>query len=592
MANQLGKFSPNLANLTRPLRELLAKRSIWRWDEAQATAFKEVKRELTAAMTLTFYDPSADARVSADASAYGLGAVLLQKCKDGWKLVAYALRSLSETEQRYAQIEKEALAITWACENVPHRQEIPGGNRPQTPGPTSELHTLPPRVLRFRLRLDRFDFSIQHTTGKHMHTADALSRAPLITTDDNSETHNLEELAQLAMDACVSELPASPATVSDLEQAQSDDPVLSMIIKYCQNGWPGKNKLNEVTLLYWEVRSHLTLNGNLLLYGRRIVIPASRQKEVLAKLHSGHQGIRRCRLRATKLSVWWPGLPSRLEQFVRSCPTCARENQKPKEPLLPSPLRDYPWQKIATDLFQHENNNYLIAVDYFSRYPEVISLSSTTSSNIIRTLKSIFARHGIPTTVVSDNGPQYSSQEFKEFTRDYNFTHITSSPHFPQSNGQAERGVKTVKKLLKETKDPFLALLSYRATPLPWCNLSPAELLMGRPIRSNIPQLEETFIPHWPYLDKFQQDNKHLKTQQKTHFDKRHRTRPLPVIPDDTEVWVRTTNNQHVSGRVTRSANTKVLRSGNARRTNTPTKSFAHHANSEQRFNRRKYFNI
>ena len=156
---------------------------------------------------------------------------------------------------------------------------------------------------------------------------------------------------------------------------------------------------------------------------------------------------------------------------------------------------------------------------------------------------------------MSDNGPQFSLQEFREFSRDYNFNHITSSPHFPQSNGQAERGVKTVKKLIKEAKDPFLALLSYRATPLPWCNLSPAELLMGRAIRSNIPQLEKTFHPKWPYLHKFRQDNDRFKKRQKSDFDRRHWTRPLTEIPNNTEVLVHI-NDHSTPGRVTGPANT------------------------------------
>ena len=122
-----------------------------------------------------------------------------------------------------------------------------------------------------------------------------------------------------------------------------------------------------------------------------------------------------------------------------------KERVPPKEPLLPTSLPTslpaYPWQRIGTDLFQVNNKTYLIAVDFFSRYPEVITLSSTTSKSIIMALKTLFARHGIPETVVSgDNGPQYSSEEFKQFAEEYNFTHSTSSPHYPQSNGQAERG--------------------------------------------------------------------------------------------------------------------------------------------------------
>ena len=151
------------------------------------------------------------------------------------------------------------------------------------------------------------------------------------------------------------------------------------------------------------------------------------------------------------------------------------------------------WQKVATDLFTLKGTCYLVVVDYFSRYPEVIQLRSTTSGSVVEALKAIFARHGIPETVVSDNGPQYASEEFAKFAAEYSFSHITSSPHFPQSNGHMERSVQTVKNLLMKLRDPYLAILTYRSTPLPWCGLSPAELLMD--------QLK----PHWPYL-KYMQD--------------------------------------------------------------------------------------
>ena len=178
-----------------------------------------------------------------------------------------------------------------------------------------------------------------------------------------------------------------------------------------------------------------------------------------------------------------------------------------------------------------------------------------TSQSVITALKSLFARYGIPQEVVSDNGPQYSSQEFAQFATQYDFRHSTSSPHFPQSNGQAERGVQTVKKMLKGSKDPFMALLTYRATPLPWCSLSPSQLLMGRQIRSNIPQMTETLTPQWPYLEEFRRANIEFKQKQKIDYDTRHGTRPLPEIPTDTDVWV-TTNNSRSPGRVTGPANT------------------------------------
>ena len=136
--------------------------------------------------------------------------------------------------------------------------------------------------------------------------------------------------------------------------------------------------------------------------------------------------------------------------------------------MITAPLPNHPWEKVASDLFDLEGKKYLLVVDSFSRYIEVQTLTTTTSASVIRALKAIFSRHGIPTVLMSDNGPQYSSKEMKDFAEKYNFQHITSSPHYPQSNGLAERMVKTAKSLLEKSEDPYVALLSYRATPLPW----------------------------------------------------------------------------------------------------------------------------
>ncbi len=185
-----------------------------------------------------------------------------------------------------------------------------------------------------------------------------------------------------------------------------------------------------------------------------------------------------------------------IDKFVKSCPTCQKTTSPSKEPLLQSTLPDYPWERVGSDLFEMKGTTYLLAVYYYSRYIEVHKLTSAVSAaSVTAGLKAIFSRHGVPATLVSDNGPQYSSQEMKRFSESYGFIHLTSSPHYPQANGQAERAVKTEKSLLEKSPDPYMALLSYRATPLPWCGLSPAELLMGRRLRTDIPQLKRHFTP-------------------------------------------------------------------------------------------------
>ena len=412
MVNQLGKFTPNLAELTQPLRELLSKSNAWVWGPAQSKAFSQVKQELAKPTTLALYDPEARTRISADASSYGLGAVLLQQVGTDWKPIAYASRSMTNTEQRNAQIEKEALATTWACEKfadyiLGKHIEIETDHKPLVPllG-TKRLDSLPPRVLRFRLRLERFDYSIEHVPGKNLHTADTLSRAPSASTKSDS---TLEELAELHMEACIAHLPASKDRLDTYRRAQTADHTCSLLIKYCRDGWPGKNSVDPATKPYWEVQSELTLGDDLLLCGSRVVVPEALRGETLEKLHQGHQGIVRCRLRA-QTSVWWPGVSKQIADLVKRCPECTCDATPNKEPLMPTSLPDHPWQKVGSDLFALKGANYLIVVDYFSRYPEVVQLKSTTSQSIITSLKSIFSRHGIPEILVSDNGPQYSSK--------------------------------------------------------------------------------------------------------------------------------------------------------------------------------------
>ena len=144
---------------------------------------------------------------------------------------------------------------------------------------------------------------------------------------------------------------------------------------------------------------------------------------------------------------------------------------------------------------------------------------------------------------MSDNGPQFSSREFRKFATNYDFSHVTSSPHYPQSNGQVERSVRTVKKLLQD-EDPNRALLIYRTTPFAWCDLSPAELLMGRKLRSNLPLTIENLTPNWDYIPEFRKRDQEFKNKQKSDFDKHHRVQPLAPIPDNTQVWVETGENQ------------------------------------------------
>ena len=146
----------------------------------------------------------------------------------------------------------------------------------------------------------------------------------------------------------------------------------------------------------------------------------------------------------SKQSVWWPGISREIVDLIQNCRTCAKTSRNPVEPLIPTPTPEYPWQKVASDMFEWQKNTYLLVVDYFSRFIEVVKMKKTTSQDVINEMKKMFARHGIPQIIISDNGPQYSAEEFKHFSQSWGFSHIASSPLHPYGNGLAERTVRTL----------------------------------------------------------------------------------------------------------------------------------------------------
>ena len=540
MINQLGKFSSRLSDLTKPLRELLSSKNEWCWANEQQEAFELAKKELSKPTILALYNPQFDTKISADSSSYGLGAVILQKQPDNcWKPIAYASRSLSECERRYAQVEKEALACTWATEKftdyvLGKTFVLETDHKPLLAllG-DKNLDHLPPRILRFRLRLSRYSYSVEYVPGKLLYTADTLSRH-VASTSVSDEAEKSSQDVNCFINAMVSSLPASTSTLSAYRTAQAADSTCQKVIQFCQDGWPEQMPHKQLRP-YWGAQHKLSIAHNILLYGSRIVVPYSMQESTIEKIHAGHLGLQKCLQRA-EISVWWPGITGQLKHHIQNCRECREHATQRKEPLIPTSLPTHPWEEVGADLFQLKGTTYLLVVDYFSRYPELMKLTSTTAPCVVNALKSVFARHGIPVRLRTDNGPQFDCDEMSSFASSYNFEHSTSSPRYPQSNGEVERCVQTIKNLLKKSDDVYLSLLVYRSTPLRWCDTSPAELCMGRRLRTNLPQMPQTLIPDWSYLDKFYHAERCYKERMKKDFDKRHRVTPLPDLPKDTPV--------------------------------------------------------
>ena len=220
---------------------------------------------------------------------------------------------------------------------------------------TKRLNDLPPRILQFRLRLARFDYSISHLPGKLLYTADTLSQAPLLTTDHGSD---LPREVDVFVNCVVSSLPASSKCLEKYRKSQDKDPVCAKVKHYCQTKWPEKRALSTATRRFWNSRSSLSVCNQLLLFNHQIVVPSSMQKETLERIHDSHQGISRCRMRS-KSSVWWPGISTAVQEMIQRCPVCVRDAEPHHEPLMPTTLPEYPWQVLGSDLFELKGNTYI-----------------------------------------------------------------------------------------------------------------------------------------------------------------------------------------------------------------------------------------
>ncbi|KAL5517154.1 hypothetical protein EMCRGX_G002638 [Ephydatia muelleri] len=381
MLNYYGKFIPNLATLLHPLNGLLRLGVKWQWSAQCRQAFEKAKEALQASCVLVHYDTDLPLVLAAYASSYGVGAVISHRLPSGEeKPIAFASRTLTRSEENYAQLEKEALALVFG------------------------------------------------------------------------------------------------------------------VVQCIRNGWPPVAVSDELKP-YVARKLELTLQDDCVLWGTRVVIPKRLQAPILEELHKDHAGI--CRIKALARSyVWWPGLDREVEQLVASCLPCQSVKNAPSvAPLHPWLWPAKPWQRIHVDFAGPvEKRMLMVVVDAHSKWPEVIEMTSTTSELTIQALRGLFAVHGLPDQLVSDNGPQFVSKEFQRFMKENGVQHTRCAPYHPSSNGLAERFVQTLKNALRRTKDigrtfqHRLAgfLLAYRTTPHATTNVAPCELLMNRKIRTRL----------------------------------------------------------------------------------------------------------
>ena len=566
LVNQLADFCPHIASAAVPMRDLLRTGQPFTWNSDHDTAFEATKAALVSPPVLAHFDLSADTVLMTDASRKnGLGYALLQSQANIWRLIQCGSRFTTDAESRYSATELELCAVKWAIKKC--RLYLLGLSSPfklvvdhQALVSILDKYTLDavenPRLQRMKENLLPYRFSTVWKKGKSHHIPDALSRSPVSdpTPDDledeqcstyQATTHLISQVAGLTNSADHSHL--DDPTLKNLRAAALLDPEYTALLEAVLAGFPtNPNHLDLRVKPYWKVRNDLWTEDGLVLRGSRIVIPPSCRRDTLQKLHASHQGIERTKRRARQL-VFWPGINNDILTSVSACDACQKYLPSlPPEPLLSDPPPAFAFQDTSMDIFAHNGHHYLVYVDRLSGWPVIANFPNRNlkSRDVISVLRHCFMTYGVPSRIRSDGGLQFASSEFADFATTWSFTHVMSSPHHPKSNGHAEAAVKAMKRLLQKASpsgvldsDAFASgLLEWRNTPNS-DGLSPAQILFGRQLRSQIPSHTTNFTtnPSNNSRDRASSQRKSNKAAKLRH-DVHART--LPLIPVGTRVRV------------------------------------------------------
>lgn len=528
MITYCAKFLPHFATLTEPLRRLLKKKEAWNWSSEQEESFKTLKQLLLSTDILAYYNHEADTELITDASPVGLGAVLLQKQKDGsMRPIAYASRSLSPTEQRYSQIERESLAIFFGITRF--RIYLYGiqftVKTDHKPLVTIFSHSSkpPPRIENWIIKLMSYQYIVQYVPGDK-NCADFLSRS--------NPLHHSEEVdtkTEKYVNLITSKTLPQAISKEDIVEATNADHTLQKLIKAVSlQKFPKDKDLKP----YLSIQHDISTFEGLILVKNKILMPPSLQYKLLEVAHEGHQGITRTLKRINK-TIWWPNIRKDVERYIQHCHGC--QVTGPAPPHTPVEMTKIPpgaWLTVGCDLCGPfpTGETLIVCVDYYSRYPDVEIITKTKTPDIISKLRKLFCRFGAPQVLISDNGPQFIDSRFKNFMKEFNIKHRRVTPLHPMANGEVERFNRTIKKSIltaiadnkdwRETLDNFL--LNYRNTPHATTGEAPARLMFGRLLKDKLPTM--TTIEGKQNKSVITQDGKN-KLKIKEYADKQRRAK-------------------------------------------------------------------
>ncbi|XP_055622468.1 uncharacterized protein K02A2.6-like [Toxorhynchites rutilus septentrionalis] len=478
--NFYGKFVREMHQLRHPLDNLLKKDTKFDWSKECQHAFQNIKKVLQSGLLLTHYNPEQEIIVAGDASKTGIGAVILHRFPNGIiKAVSHASNSLTVARQNYSQIEKEALALVFACTKFHRllwgrRFTLQTDHQPLLRIFGSKkgipVHTAN-RLQRWALTLLGYDFNIEYVSTQDFGYADVLSW--LISNHPKPDEEAVIAMVRVEDDvsSCFHDsILDLPVTHKSLKIATKKDAVLQKVIYYTQGSCPSRCEDVEVRS-FFSRRDSYSVIDDCIMMADRIVVPKSLQKRILKQVHQGHPGIERAKAIARGIA-FWPTIDEDITNYVRRCPSCANAAKSPPHAQpQPWPRAEGPWQRLHIDFAGPvDGEYYLVVVDSFSKWPEILQTRYPTTSTTTTFLRECFARFGIPTVIVSDNGSQFTSAEFRDFCEEFGIVHFRTAPYHPQSNGQAR------------------AVLSGQ---------SPAEVMLGRKMRTTLDLLRPSPKPEF-----------------------------------------------------------------------------------------------
>ena len=537
LVNQLGSFVPDLSHALQPLRCLLKKDTMYKWQPEHTAAYEESKKILTSPLLVHHFDPKLPTELLTDASRLrGLGFLLIQRDKKGHpRLITCGSRSLQPCETRYSVIELEALGLAFSIlkcsfylKGMSDQFLVKTDHRSLEGLWKKHIDEVEnPRLQRLMNKVAGYNFKVEWVPGSKNQAADCLSRQPLWSPQE-------EDVKTAAVIASVSL--AADQSLSEMIQQASEDEDYQRVINAFESGKsPASLPPNHPARAHANVWSEILLQDGLMCLGTRIIVPQNMRKKVLHLLHKSHPGFARMKTQLQTL-YYFPGMVANCKTLVKTCEQCQRlQPLLPAEPLLQT-VAQYPMEQVSVDLASGGGNDYLVMADRFSGFIFSANLKRLDTAEIIKHMRAWFLDFGLPKVIRSDGGPQFRS-EFIRFCKEIGAEHELSSVQFPRSNGHGEAAIKCFKQMAEKLdwkwKDIQEGMREMRNTPRSGMDTTPAEAMFGRKQRTLLP-IHPEILSQKVQPENVLRSHEKLQSVKKSQLDRN--ARKLPPFKEGEKV--------------------------------------------------------